>query len=160
MVETLSETLASQQFEPPRATFLTKQLLAMETICRVFCGETFSLEEETQRCFDILPTWIPETQFEQVLALGETVLRGKGSFFDRMQALRRKYELPLEKASLVLPFLQDALAEVRRRTYKMVDLPAEEEVRVLTVTGRPGNLAFSGYYGGFRLRSSTIWMYP
>ena len=75
MVETLSETLASQQFEPPRATFLTKQLLAMETICRVFCGETFSLEEETQRCFDILPTWIPETQFEQVLALGETVLR-------------------------------------------------------------------------------------
>ncbi len=150
MVVTLSETLATQQFESHRATFLMKQLLAMETICRVFCGETFSLEEETQRCFDILPTWIPEIQFEQVLALGETVLPGKGSFFDRMQALRRKYELPLEKASLVLPFLQDALAEVRRYTHKMVNLPAEEEVSVLTVTGRPGNLAFSGYYGGFR----------
>ena len=74
MAGTLSETLASQQFEPPRSTFLTKQLLAMETICRVFCGETFSLEEETQRCFDILPTWIPETQFEQALAIGDTVL--------------------------------------------------------------------------------------
>ena len=70
MAGTLSETLAHQQFEPPRATFLMKQLLAMETICRVFCGETFSLEEETQRCFDILPTWIPETQFEEALAMG------------------------------------------------------------------------------------------
>jgi len=41
MAETLSETLAVQQFEPHRATFLTKQLFAMETICRVFCRGTF-----------------------------------------------------------------------------------------------------------------------
>ena len=150
MAMTLSETLTYQLVEPPRATFLKKQLLAMETICRVFCGETFSLEEETERCFDILPTWIPETHFEQALPLGKTVLPGKGSFFDRMQPLRQKYELPLEKASLVMPFLQDALAEVRRRTHNIVSLPADEEVSVLTVTGRPGNLAFSGYYGGFR----------
>ena len=60
--------------------------------------------------------------------------------------------MPLEKASLVLLFLQDALAEVRRRSLEMMSLPAKEEVSVLTVTGRPGNLAFSGYNGGFRSR--------
>jgi hypothetical protein len=152
MAGVLGETLADQQFEPQRATFLTKQLLAMETICRVFCGETFSLEEETQRCFDIHPAWVPETQFEQALAVGETLLPGKGGIFDRMQALRRRYELPQEKATLVLPFLQAALAEVRRRTCEMMRLPADEEVSVQSVTGRPGNLAFSGYYGKYRSR--------
>ena len=149
MAGALSEALATQPFEPHRATFLMKQLLAMETICRVLCGETFSLEEETQRCFDIRPTWTPETQFEQALALGETLLPGQGSFSDRMQALNRRYELPPEKSSLVLPFLQASLAEVRRRTHRMLALPAEEEVSVQTVTGRPW-LAFSGYLGGFR----------
>jgi hypothetical protein len=152
MAGVLGETLVDQQFEPHRATFLTKQLLAMETICRVFCGETFALEEEVQRCFDIRPIWIPETQFEQILARGETLLPGEGSIFDRMQALWQRYKLPQEKASLVLPFLQAALAEVRRRTYEMMRLPAGEEVSVQTVTGRPGNLAFSGYYGKYRSR--------
>jgi hypothetical protein len=150
MAGALSDTLASQQFEAHRATFLAKQLLAMETICRVFCGETFSLEEEAQRCFDIRPTWTPEAQFEQALALGETLLPGPGSFFDRMQALTRHYTLPPEQSPLVLPLLQEALAEVRRRTHEMMRLPAQEEVRVQTVTGRPGNLAISLYLGGYR----------
>ena len=39
---------------------------------------------------------------------------------------------------------------MRRRTHEMMTLPAEEEVSVQTVTGRPGNLAFSGYLGGYR----------
>lgn len=150
MAGTLNDTLASQQFEPHRTTFLAKQLLAMETICRVFCGETFSLEEEVQRCFDIRPAWTPETQFEQALALGETALPGQGSFFERMQAFNRRYELPPEKSPLLLRFLQEALAEVRRRTHEMVKLPAEEEVSVQGVTNRPGNLAFSKYLGGYR----------
>lgn len=152
MAGALSDALATQQFERHRATFLAKQLLAMETICRVFCGETFSLEEEAQRCFDIHPTWTPETQFEQAAALGENMLPGQGSFSERMQALKQHYELPPEKSPLVPGFLQQALAEVRRRTQEMLTLPAEEEVSVQTVTNRPGNLAFSEYLGGYRSR--------
>ncbi|HVB20535.1 MAG TPA: hypothetical protein VNG51_01135 [Ktedonobacteraceae bacterium] len=146
----LSGSLEKEPFEPHRATFLAKQLRAQETICRVLCGETFSLEEETYRCFDIRPTWTPETQFEQNMALGETALPGQGSFFDRMQTLTRKYTLPSERSPLVLRFLQEALTEVRRRTYEMLLLPAGEEVSVQTVTGRPGNLAFSWYLGSYR----------
>lgn len=77
------------------------------------------------------------------------MLPGQGSFFDRMQTLNQRYELPPEKSPLVLRFLQEALVEVRRRTHEMVPLPAEEEVSVQTVTGRPW-LAFSGYLGGYR----------
>lgn len=47
-------------------------------------------------------------------------------------------------------FLQEALAEVRRRTHEVMTPPAEEEVSVQTVMSRPGNLAFSGYLGGYR----------
>jgi hypothetical protein len=150
MAGALSESLAKEPFEPHRAAFLAKQLQAQETICRVWCGEVFSLEEEAYRCFDIRPTWTRETQFEQNLALGETVLPGQGGCFDRMQALTRRYTLPPEQSPLVLRFLQEALAEVRRRTHEMMTLPAGEEVSVQTVTGRPGNLAFSGYLGGYR----------
>jgi hypothetical protein len=67
MAGMLSEALITQQFEPHRATFLSKQLLAMETICRVFCRETFSLEEETQRSLDLLPA--PQTVISEGLAM-------------------------------------------------------------------------------------------
>ena len=150
MAGALSESLAKEPFEPHRATFLAKQLRAQETICRVLCGETFSLEEEAYRCFDIRPTWIPETQLEQALALVETVLPGQGSFFDRMQSFTRRYTLLPGQPPLVLRMLQEALTEVRRRTHEVIPLPAGEEVSVQTVTGRPGNLAFSGYLGGYR----------
>ncbi|HLY30089.1 MAG TPA: hypothetical protein VKQ36_03620 [Ktedonobacterales bacterium] len=152
MAGMLGESLAAESLELRRATFLAKQLLAMETVCRVLCGETLSLEEETSRCFDIRPTWTPEEQFEQMLALGETLLPGQGSAFDRMQALTRRYTLPPEKSPLVLRFSQKALAEARRRTHEIIALPDEEEVSVQTVTNRPGNLAFSRYLGNYRSR--------
>lgn len=152
MAGQLGEALAKEPFEPHRATFLAKQQRAMETICRVLCGEVFSLEEEASRCFDIHPTWTPETQFEQALTLGETLLPGQGSLFERRQALTRRYTLCSEQSPLVLRFLQEALAEVRQRTQQMMALPAEEEVSVQTVTNRPGNLAFSGYLGGYHSR--------
>src|ERR1051326_5905529 len=61
----LEETLAEQGFDAHRATYLEKQLVALETVARKLSGETFSLEEEAQRCFDIQPTRTPESQFEQ-----------------------------------------------------------------------------------------------
>ncbi len=150
LANALSEALPAQQLEPHRAAFLAKQLLALETICRVLCGETFALEEEAQRCFDIQITWTPEAQFEQVLSLGEAMLPGQGSLFERMQALQRRYALPPEKFALLLPLLRAGLAEARRRTRALLALPDEEEATVEGVTNRPGNLAFSNYLGGYR----------
>ncbi len=76
----LIETLPLQQFEPHRQTYLAKQMLAIETVCRKLYGETFTLEDEVQRCFDIHPTWTPETVFEQAFALAEPSCRAKAIF--------------------------------------------------------------------------------
>jgi hypothetical protein len=87
----LIDTLPIQHFEPHRQTYLAKQVLAMETVCRQLCGETFTLEDEVQRCFDIRPTWTPETTFEQAFALSETILPGAGNLFECMNALEKHY---------------------------------------------------------------------
>jgi hypothetical protein len=147
----LADALPAQNFEAHRETYLMKQLLALETVCRKLNGETFSLEEEVQRCFDIHPTWIPESQFEQGLAMLDEVLPGGGSLPDRLQVWRKRYQLAREKSGLLLNFMQRAAAEARRRTQAFVNLPADEGVEVQTVSDK----VFYGenwYLGNYRSR--------
>src|SRR5205823_12060911 len=86
----LEDALVEQGFEAHRATYLEKQVVALETVCRKLNGETFSLEEEVQRCFNIHPERIPESQFEQGLAMLDEVLPGDGSLLDRFQGWRKR----------------------------------------------------------------------
>jgi hypothetical protein len=133
---TLLDTLPAQGFDAQRATYLSKQVIALETVCRKLVGETFALEDEVQRCFDIRPEWTPETRFEEAHALFEEALPGQGSLFERMEALRTRYELTREKAALLPGLLQLAMDEVRRRTRAFLDMPQEEGVELETVTDK------------------------
>jgi hypothetical protein len=147
----LEDALPEQGFEAHRATYLEKQVVALETVCRKLNGETFSLKEEVQRCFDIHPTWIPESRFEQGLAMLDEVLPGDGSLPDRLQAWRKRHQLVQEKSGLLLNFMQRAAAEARRRTQAFVNLPADEGVEVQTVSDK----VFYGenwYLGNYRSR--------
>ncbi len=145
----LIDTLPTQNFEPHRQTWLAKQMLAMETVCRKLCGETFTLEDEVQRCFDIRPTWTAETVFEQAFALAETTLPGEGNIFERMDALEQHYTLARGRIALLEGFMHQALAETRRRTQAIVNLPVGEEVEVQIVTERAW-LANNTYLGKYR----------
>lgn len=49
----LTEVISRRDLSPQLMTYLRKQALAMQTICQKRCGETFTLEEELQRCFDL-----------------------------------------------------------------------------------------------------------
>jgi hypothetical protein len=147
----LADALSVQDFEAHRVTYLEKQLLALETVCRKLNGEKFTLEDEVQRCFDIHPTRIPETQFEEAHVLLDEILPGEGSLNDRNQRLRSRYELALEKSGLLLNFMQRAMAEARRRTLEFVSLPQGEEVELQTVSDK----TFEGenwYLGNYRSR--------
>src|SRR5437764_14259869 len=42
----LLDALPAQGFEAHRATYLSKQVIALETVCRKLNGETFSLQDE------------------------------------------------------------------------------------------------------------------
>jgi hypothetical protein len=147
----LEDALAEQGFEAHRATYLEKQVVALETVCRKLNGETFSLEEEVQRCFDIHPERIPESQFEQGLALLDEVLPGDGSLPDRFQGWRKRYQLAQEKSGLLLNFMQRAAAEARRRTQVFVGLPADEGIEMQTVSDQVF-LGENWYLGNYRSR--------
>ena len=147
----LEDTLAEQGFEAHRATYLEKQVGALETVCRKLNGETFSLEEEVQRCFDIHPERIPESQFEQGLALLDEALPGDGSLPDRLQGWRNRYQLAQEKSGLLLNFMQRAIAEALRRTQTFVNLPADEGIEVQIVSDKV-YLGENWYLGNYRSR--------
>lgn len=147
----LAAALPMQGFEAHRVTYLEKQVLALETVCRKLNREKFTLEDEVQRCFDIRPVWIPETQFEQAHALLDEILPGEGSLNDRRQRLRNRYELAREKSGLLIGFMRRAMDEARRRTLAFVSLPQGEEVELQTVSDQ----AFGGenwYLGNYRSR--------
>ena len=145
----LLDTLPVQGFEAHRVTYLSKQVIALETVCRKLNGETFSLQDEVQRCLDIRPTWTAETQFEEGQAMLDELLPGEGSIFDRRQALRKRYELAREKSGLLMGFMQRAMAEARRRVQAFVEMPQSEEVELAIVTDK----VYGGdnwYLGDFR----------
>lgn len=147
----LADALPAQGFEKHRAAYLEKQVMALETVCRKLNGEAFSLEDEVQRCFDIHPTWTPESQFERAIALFDEALPGEGSIVERQLALRQRYELAREKSGLLVGLMQRALAEARRRTQAFVELPEGEGIELQTVSDK----VFGGenwYLGNYRSR--------
>lgn len=147
----LLDTLPEQDFKEHRALYLSKQVVALETVCRKLNGETFAFEDEVQRCFDIRPTWTPETLFEEAHALLDDALPGQESIFERLQALRSRYNLPREKAGLTLDFMRQAMNEARRRVLAFAILPQGEEIELAVVSDK----VFGGenwYLGKYRSR--------
>jgi hypothetical protein len=134
----LTEVVAGLDLEPQRAIFLRKQVLAMQTICQKLCGETFTLEDELQRCFDLRfpPNRTPEAHFEHVWAQAKAMLPGPGDLQERIQTLEQRLTLPPERAEQIVDLLNDALAETRRRTLSFLDLPAGESIVVRAVRGQ------------------------
>jgi hypothetical protein len=134
----LTEAISRLEFEPQRMVYLRKQVLAMQTICQKLCGETFTLEEELQRCFDLHGplSRTPETFFEQTWARAEEKLPGTGDFQQRVQMLEQRLTLPQEHAEQMVDLLSYALAEAGRRTRSFLDLPANESILVQAVRGQ------------------------
>jgi hypothetical protein len=147
----LEDALAEQGFETHRATYLEKQVIGLETVCRKLAGETFSLEDEVQRCFDIHPERIPVSQLERGLAILDELLPGDGSLLDRLQAWRKRYYLAPEKPGLFLTFMQRAAGEARQRTQAFVTLPADEGVEIQAVSDLV-SIGENWYLGNYRSR--------
>jgi len=125
---TLLDTLPTQGFDQHRTTYLSKQVGAMEMVCRKLYGEQFSLEEEMQRLFDLSFSWTPEAQFDEALTLYNEALPGKGDITRRLHKWRRQHAIPWEKSTQLPSLVERILGELRRRTLVFIDLPANESV--------------------------------
>jgi hypothetical protein len=127
---TLADTLPLQNFPASRTAYLSKHLKAMETLSRKLAGESFSLLEEAKSCLDITPSWTPEKQFGQAHALYDSVLPGTGSLADRLQAYKTFLAFPLDQTHTLLPFIEQAFAEARKRTSAFLELPQGETIEI------------------------------
>ncbi len=134
----LTEAISRLELEPQRMVYLRKQVLAMQTICQKLCNETFTLEEELQRCFamHVPPIRTPETFFEQTWARAEEKHPGTGDLQQRLQMLEQRLTLPQERAEEMVDLLSCALVEAGRRTRSFFDLPANESIFVQGVRGQ------------------------
>ena|SRR5450755_388114 len=144
----LADEIPLQGFEATHAAYLAKQVRAIETLARRLTGETFSLEDEVQRCFDITPAWVPETYFEEAHRILDEALPGNGSIFERQQARRKRYELPYEKAHLLPELLRRTMDEVRLRASLFVELPGQETMDIHIVKDKhyEGACWYQGQY--------------
>ena len=147
----LLDRLPGQDFEPQRAAFLEKQVRALETASRIFSGEQLSLEERLRGCLDVAPQAKPEADLERALKLLDQALPGKGNLKERFQRWRELNTLPPEKAPLAVDLMQRMLAEARRRTQALVELPEGEGLEVHTIQDK-GYSAANWYLGGYRSR--------
>lgn len=96
--------------------------------CRKLNGEQFSLKEELQQLFDIDFVWTPEARCDEALAIYREELPGKGTLADRLHQWRKQHSIPAERRALVPALIERILAEIRRRTLPLAELPATEGI--------------------------------
>jgi len=144
----LHEIIARTDMDAQRRDFLTRQVTAMEMVLRRQTGEDVPYVDEVQACFDITPSRIPEAEFDAALRELDTLVPGTGDLRARLPAWKRRFELANER---VMPLLETALAEVRRRTVRILELPAGESVEMRLVSGQPWS-GYNWYLGQGRSR--------
>jgi hypothetical protein len=147
-VARLRERLSAAEMDDGRRDHLTRQLTAMDTLLRLRDGEPVSLVDEVQGCFDFTPERVPEATLDAALREVDTLLPGKGDLGKRRADWNRQFELPKER---ILPVLEVALAETRRRTLALLDLPPDEGVTLQLVSDKPWS-GYNWYEGNGRSR--------
>jgi len=147
-VAQLQARVAESEMNAQRRHFLTKQLHAMATVLQRQAGETLAYRDEVAGCFDIHPQPIPEAEFEAGLEALNALLPGEGALLPRLTEWKRQFELPKER---ILPVMETALAEVRRRTLSLLTLPEGEAVTVALVSDQPWS-GYNWYLGAYRSR--------
>lgn len=150
----LIDGLPFQGFDLHRAAYLSKQLTALETICRRLEGEKLSLKEAALHYFGLDIQWISEAIFEEALTLYEKALPGKGSIQERLVHYRKHYEIPKEKSYLLPELMQRAVKETRKRTNNIIQLPNDDQVELCPINDKPVK-AMAQYLGNHR---STIFV--
>lgn len=130
--------------DPARADYLRAVYRAMDCTLRIQGGEAIDYLDEVHRLYDIAPQKVDETVFSAAHRELELLLPGTGSLVERMEMWRKRYDLAADR---LLPVLELARAETRRRTTQFVDLIAGEGIEIQLTQGQPWS-AYNWYRGG------------
>lgn len=132
--------------DPARHAYLSAVFRAMECTLRMQNGEEFDYLDEVNRLYDISPRKIDESVFTDAHQELDSLLPGQGNIADRMEARRKRYELPADRVLPVLHLIRD---ETRRRTEGLIDLVDGEVIDIKLVDDQPWS-AYNWYLGNGR----------
>jgi hypothetical protein len=118
----------------------------LETYARVLAGEQISYSDEVERCYGVRPQRMDKGVYEETLATLDRLLPGEGTIAERREAWRQRGRVP---ADVLMPAINDLLAELRRRTQQLFGLPEGEEITLEEVHDEPW-WAFNYYQGNRR----------
>jgi hypothetical protein len=144
----LQAAIADSHYDPARKEYLRLQVRAMAALARKLSGDELDFVEEVQLYFDITPQMLDEVVFQELHAEVNRLLPGKGPLVDRVTAWKKSAEIEPHR---LLPVLELALQETRRRTLALFDLPWGEEVSLQLVKSEPWS-AYNWYLGDYRSR--------
>jgi hypothetical protein len=133
----------AQMMDPQRREYLTQEIWAVNANLRLLQGEKLSLVDEAKLLYDLSPTWINESVFEEIHHTLDSLLPPGESLDERMEAKKRETLVPAEKLE---PLLLEIAAELRRRTRDRFPLPVEESIELQFVKGKPWS-AYNAYLG-------------
>lgn len=128
--------------------WLRDQVAAVRTYAGVLAGESISYADEVESCYGVRPTYTDEAVFEAAHERLEELLPGAGPLAERHERRQRSMHVPTEQIERTITAV---IAEARRLTRELVELPDGEGVDLEIVRGQPW-LAFCGYLGGLRSR--------
>ena len=133
-----TDSVAANDTLRRRAIWISRQLTAFERRIKIFSGEFASFDEEATDLFSVKVPVYPESHYQSLVKQLDSLLPGKGSIPDRVQALSAKFIIPKGKVDTVF---KTAIEEARKRTKEHYPLPAGETFTLEYVTNKP----WSGY---------------
>ena len=142
--------------DPQRAAYLAGQTRAAQAVARRLDDGARPLAQAVHECLDVPAGPVDEDVIEQAHADLDRTLPGPGSLAERYHRWQDHYTLPAAQAERLPDLIARAVAETRRRTAMITDLPADEEVGCTIVSDVP-YLAAGHHAGGSR---STIYVNP
>ena len=144
----LRARVAEEIDAPDRRTWLTAQLVALETQASVLAGDPVRYEEHVARAFDFEPRRIPDHVFDEAASRLEVLLPGDGDLVARVDAWDAQLEIPDERLSAVVDWLIDRF---RARSDALFGRPEGDRLSVTIVRNQPWS-AYNWYDGGLRSR--------
>ena len=133
---------------PDRRTWLTAQLVALETQASVLAGDPVRYEDLVAKAFDFEPRHIPDHVFDEAASRLEVLLPGHGDLVARVAAWDAQLEIPDERLSAVVDWL---IERFRARSDELFGRPEGDRLSVTIVRNQPWS-AYTWYDGGLRSR--------
>jgi hypothetical protein len=145
---TLRERVTHDVPEPDRRTWLTVQLVALETQATALAGDALPYEEHIARAFDFTPRRVPEAVLDDAARTIDELLPGEGDIVTRIEAWDERLEIPVERRAALMDLL---LERFRAPAAELFGLPEGERLRVSYVRNQPWS-AYNWYDGGLQSR--------